>query len=123
MLKAHAGHGAFKQPACSAGRYKTPSAAGIMLATMIDPVDQVTRPLPVATASPIRMQFSGPDRLHTVVLMQDLFEQWIIIQGWAGKFSRCGGGKTRPFDSLEDGIDALRAIARRHQKQGYTLLS
>lgn len=91
-----------------------------MPATMIDPVDSVTRPLPVATATPIRMQFSGPDRLHTVVLMQDLFEQWIIIQGWAGKFDRCGGGKPRPCNSLEEGIEALRAIARRHQKQGYT---
>jgi hypothetical protein len=66
------------------------------------------------------MQFAGHDRLHTVVLMQDLFEQWIIIQGWAGRFSRRGGGKTRPCDSLEEGIEALRAIARRHRKQGYT---
>jgi hypothetical protein len=91
---------------------------------MIDPVDDLTRPLPVATACPIRMQFIAPDRVHTVVLMQDLFEQWIIIQAWAGKAHRrgSGGGKTRPFDSLEAGIAALQAIAQRHRKQGRTLL-
>lgn len=93
-----------------------------MPATMIDPVDQVTRPLPVATASPIRMQFSGDERVHTVVLMQDLFEQWIIIQGWAGRFSR-GGGRTRPCNSLEEGIETLQAIAHRHQKRGHTRMA
>jgi hypothetical protein len=63
--------------------------------------------------------------VHTVVLMQDLFEQWIIIQAWAGKAHHrgSGGGKTRPFDSLEAGIAALQAIAQRHRKQGRTLLA
>jgi len=92
---------------------------------MIDPVDDLTRQLPVATACPIRMQFAAPDRVHTVVLMQDLFEQWIIIQGWAGRAHRrgSGGGKIRPFDNLEAGIAALQAIAQRHQKQGCTLVA
>ncbi|MFL6719276.1 MAG: hypothetical protein ACJ8G3_23265 [Burkholderiaceae bacterium] len=92
---------------------------------MIDPVDDLTRPLPVASPCPIRMQFAGPDRVHTVVLMQDLFDQWIIIQGWAGRAERRGrcGGKSRPIDSLEAGIAALKDIAQRHQKQGCTLVS
>jgi hypothetical protein len=57
--------------------------------------------------------------------MQDLFEKWIIIQGWAGRAERRGrcGGKSWPIDSLEAGIAALKDIAQRHQKQGCTLVS
>ena len=92
---------------------------------MIDPADDLTRPLPVASACPIRMQFAAPDRLHTVVLMQDLLEQWVLLQGWAGRAQSSGrsGGRSRPLASLEDGIAALQAIAQRHQKQGCTLVA
>jgi len=92
---------------------------------MIDPADDLTRPLPVASPCPIRMQFAAPDRLHTVLLMQDLFEQWVLIQGWAGRAQASGrcGGKSRPFDSLEDGLAALQALAKRHQQQGCTLVA
>ena len=71
------------------------------------------------------MQFAAPDRLHTVLLMQDLFEQWVLIQGWAGRAQASGrcGGKMRPLDSLEDGIAALQAIAQRHHRQGCTLVA
>ncbi len=91
---------------------------------MIDPADDLTRPLPVASTCPIRMQFAASDRLHTVLLMQDLFEQWVLIQGWAGKAQASGrcGGKSRPFDSLEDGIAALQDIVQQHQKRGRTLV-
>ena len=92
---------------------------------MIDPADDLTRPLPVASTCPIRMQFAAPDRLHTVVLMQDLLEQWVLIQGWAGVAQASGrcGGKSRPFDSLEDGIAALQTIVQQHQKRGCTLVA
>jgi hypothetical protein len=92
---------------------------------MIDPADDLTRPLPVASPCPIRMQFAAPDRLHTVVLMQDLLEQWVLLQGWAGRAQASGrsGGRSRPLASLEDGIAALQAIAQRHQKQGCTLVA
>ena len=92
---------------------------------MIDPADELTRPLPVASACPIRMQFAAPDRVHTVVLMQDLLQQWVLIQNWAGKAqaSGRGGGHSRPLASLEDGIAALQAIARRRQRQGCTLVA
>ena len=92
---------------------------------MIDPADDLTRPLPVASSCPIRMQFAAPDRLHTVVLMQDLLEQWVLIQGWAGRAQASGrcGGKSRPFDSLEDGITALQAIVQQHHKRGCTLVA
>src|SRR4051812_10524010 len=51
-----------------------PNPASLLVSCwpMIDPADDLTRPLPVASPCPIRMQFAAPDRLHTVVLMQDL---------------------------------------------------
>ena len=92
---------------------------------MIDPADELTRPLPVASPCPIRMQFAAPDRLHTVLLMQDLFDQWVLFHGWAGRAQASGrcGGKMRPFDSLEAGIAALEALALRCRKEGCTLVA
>ncbi|MES2535234.1 MAG: hypothetical protein V4632_05105 [Pseudomonadota bacterium] len=89
---------------------------------MIDDADEVTRPLPVATATPIRVRFAASDRLYTIILMQDLFEQWMIMQSWGGKQDQSGGGKTRPFDSLDAGLAALAAIVRQHQKRGHVQL-
>ena len=93
-------------------------SAGI-IGRMIDPVDDVTRPLPVATESPIRLQFSSPERIYTVILMQDLFKQWVILQAWSGKQHTGGGGRPRPFDNLEAGLVALAAIARKHERRGF----
>jgi hypothetical protein len=91
---------------------------------MIDPVDVVTQPLPVATECPIRLQFSSPDaRIYTVILMQDLFKQWVIMQTWGGKQDTCGGSKVRPFGNLDAGLVALAAIARRYEKRGYVPLN
>jgi hypothetical protein len=91
---------------------------------MIDPVDEVTQPLPVATECPIRLRFSSPDeRIYTVILMQDLFKQWVIIQAWGGKQYTCGGSRLRPFDDLEAGLAALAAIARQHEKRGFLPLN
>jgi hypothetical protein len=89
---------------------------------MIDPVDAVTRPLPVATDCPIRIRFACFDRLYTVVLMKDLFDQWVIVQAWGGKYHLHGGSKTRPVDNLEAGLAALEVISRRRKLDGYQLL-
>jgi hypothetical protein len=96
--------------------------AGIML-PMIDPIDDFTRPLPVGTASPIRMQFSAPEKTHTLVLMQDLLEHWMLIQSWHGLRDKRTGARTQLFDTLEAGLAALEAIASKHRKQGHALLA
>jgi hypothetical protein len=85
---------------------------------MIDPVDDVTGNLPVATESPIRLQFSSPEKLHTVLLMKDLFDQWVILQSWSGRREAKGGSKPLPCHNLEAGLDALSAIARTHRERG-----
>jgi len=85
---------------------------------MIDPIDDVTGHLPVATESPIRLQFASPEKLHTVLLMKDLLDQWVVLQTWSGKQEAKGGSKTLPCDNLEAGLDALSAIARGHRERG-----
>jgi hypothetical protein len=90
---------------------------------MIDPVDDVTGDLPVATECPIRLQFSSPERVHTIILMQDLFKQWVILQAWSGKQQAGGGSKPMPCESLEAGLMALASIARQHQRRGLLQLS
>ncbi len=93
-----------------------------MIRLMIDPVDDVTRDLPVATECPIRLQFSSPEKLHTVLLMKDLFEQWVILQTWSGKQDTRGGSRPLPYDNLESGLAALSAIAKKHERRGLTQL-
>ena len=90
---------------------------------MIDPVDLVTRPLPIDTASPIRLQFSSPDGLQTVVLMQDLLEHWMLVQTWAGQRAGRRTSRTRLFENHGDGLAALEALAAKNRKQGYTLVA
>jgi predicted DNA-binding WGR domain protein len=85
---------------------------------MKDQVDNVTHSLPVTTECPIRLQFSSPERTYTILLMQDLFKQWVIMQTWSGKQQTSGGSKLRPFDDLETALAALAAIARQHEKRG-----
>jgi hypothetical protein len=89
---------------------------------MIDPVDDVTGNLPVATESPIRLQFSSPEKLHTVLLMKDLFDQWVILQTWSGRQAARGGSKPLPCDDLEAGLNALSEIARTHRERGLVQL-
>lgn len=98
-----------------------PVSAGI-IAAMIDPVDDVTGDLPVATESPIRLQFSSPEKLHTVLLMKDLFDQWVILQTWSGKQAARGGSRPLPCNDLESGLSALSEIARGHRERGYIQL-
>jgi hypothetical protein len=47
---------------------------------MIDPVDCVTQALPVTVPCPIKIDFESPDRHYSLVLEQDLFEQWSVMQ-------------------------------------------
>ena len=90
---------------------------------MIDPIDQVTLPLPVTTHSPIRLRFASPERLYDAVLMQDLFEDWLVIQCWSGRQTRNGGMKTTVVEDFEAGKDILDAITKRRLNRGYLLLT
>lgn len=90
---------------------------------MIDPVDDLTGDLPVASTSPIRLKFAAPEKTHTVLLMQDLFEQWVLMQAWGGRNDSRGGARTRAFESLEAGLAALSQIVNKYLKQGYTQLA
>lgn len=87
---------------------------------MIDPADTVTQPLPVTTDTPIRMRFASEDRCYTVLLTQDLFGTWTVVQSWNGKFTNLGGGKIRPVESFEEGKKVLLTIERRRYQRGYT---
>ncbi|MGI4937823.1 MAG: hypothetical protein ACRYF5_13925 [Janthinobacterium lividum] len=90
---------------------------------MIDPVDDLTRDLPVASSSPIRLRFAAAGKTHTVLLMQDLLEQWVLMQAWGGRNESRGGARTRAFESLEAGLAALAQVVNKHLQQGNTQLA
>jgi hypothetical protein len=56
------------------------------------------------------------------MLIQDLFDQWMVIQSWGGKGNLRGGGKTTHVDSFEDGLAMLEAITKRRERHGYICL-
>lgn len=86
---------------------------------MIDPADSITRTLP----QPTRICFASESRTYTVVLDQDLLQDWTVTQSWGGKNNQRGGGKITPVDSFEAGLQLLQTIAKRRAKHGYHLLT
>ncbi len=86
---------------------------------MIDPSDDVTLPLPVATNTPIAMHFMSEHRLYRMVLMRDLFGDWVLMQSWSSRFSRLGGGQTTPVESAEAGLERMQHIAKIRENHGY----
>ncbi|GAA4026665.1 hypothetical protein [Actimicrobium antarcticum] len=89
---------------------------------MIDPVDGLTRPLPVHSESPIRQHFVSADSRHTALLTRDLFGDWIVMQAWSSKRNRRGGGKTHAVDNFDAGLAALASIAKIRRQRGYQLV-
>lgn len=85
---------------------------------MVDPEDVVTQPLPQAT----RLRFASAARIYSVVLCQDMFDQWMVIQSWGGKGNLRGGGKTTHVESFEAGLAMLRAISKARDKRGYKVI-
>ena len=87
---------------------------------MIDSADEATQPLPVTV--PMRLYFASTARVYAAELGRDLLGDWVVTQGWAGKFSRRGGGKTIPVDNAEAGLELLQKIVNRREKRGYRRL-
>lgn len=89
---------------------------------MIDPADSRTKPLPVTIPCPIRINFSSADRLYSVILDRDLFDQWTVRQSWGGKHNLRGGGKSVAVDSFESGLSLVATITKQREKRGYQRL-
>jgi hypothetical protein len=85
---------------------------------MIDPEDAVTLGLPVNVPHPIRVQFASADRIYTLMLTQDLFEDWHVMQSWGGKGNLRGGGQVSHVESFEAGLASLEAIKKTWEKRG-----
>jgi hypothetical protein len=89
---------------------------------MIDPADSRTKPLPVTVPCPTRVTFASDSRLYCIILDQDLFDQWTVIQSWGGKHNQRGGGKSIAVESFERGMTLIESIAKRRKARGYERL-
>jgi hypothetical protein len=85
---------------------------------MVDPTDNVTKPLP----QPARLRFASNGRIYSAILTQDLLEDWTVIQSWGGKYNQRGGGQITHVPTFEAGVAMLHAIAIRREKHGYQVL-
>lgn len=81
---------------------------------MIDPTDSVTLAIP----QPTRMRFTSKTRHYTVILDQDLLQDWTVTQSWSGSSTQRGGGKITPVESFEAGLHLLETIARKCAEKG-----
>ena len=86
---------------------------------MIDPADSATLRLSVSTDTPVRRHFISAERAYSVMLTQDLFGDWIVMQAWSGRYNRKSGGMSRPVDGVEAGLIAIAAVIRKREKRGY----
>ena len=86
---------------------------------MIDSADTLTKMLDVTTDTPIRLCFKSANRMYVVALVQDLFQDWVLMQSWGGRFSQRGGGKIHAVATREEGIVQLQRVARQRFAHGY----
>ena len=70
----------------------------------------------------MRLKFATVDRVYDVVLEEDLFEQWMVVQSWGGKGNMRGGGKITHVETFQKGIALLEEITQRRKKRGYALI-
>ena len=70
---------------------------------------------------PVQVGFKSEARMYRVSLVQDLFQDWVLVQSWGGRFSTRGGGKLRVVASRDDGLVQLRRIICRRLGRGYVL--
>ena len=89
---------------------------------MIDPADTLTPMLDVTTDTPIRLRFKSATRLYVVALVQDLFQDWVLMQSWGGRFSQRGGGRIHAVRNREEGIVQLQRVMRQRFAHGYALV-
>ena len=71
--------------------------------------------------SPTRLDFRSAERMYAVSLVQDLFDDWVVVQSWGGRFTQRGGGKIRAVASYDDGIAQVQRIAKQRIAHGYAV--
>jgi hypothetical protein len=90
---------------------------------MIDPVDRntldlaVTVPTPVPT--PLRMAFQTNERHYTLLLIQDLFDQWIVVRSWSGRWTNKGASKMTAVPNYESGFKYFKEVVKIRERRGY----
>lgn len=88
---------------------------------MIDPADNVTRPLSVT--APMRVIIDMPNQVVEAALVQDLLGDWFVTQKITGK-STSGRllARHRNHSAMvshqEEGFSILSAVVKNHEKKG-----
>lgn len=90
---------------------------------MIDPADNVTRPLSVTAPTPMRIVVDMAQQVVEASLVQDLLGDWFVMQKTTGKST---SGKLLPqsrqsttmVSNQEDGFAMLATLVKRHEKAG-----
>lgn len=84
---------------------------------MIDPVDINTRSLPVIM--PIVFYFQSPDRCYRAELVQDLFQDWVVVLSWSGRHNRIGGQLIKFVEDPDTGFKLMQEVVRKRTSRGY----
>lgn len=68
-----------------------------------------------------RYYFESKDRYYTIVLQQDLFHQWSIIQCYGGNGNNLGNIIIKSFNSYKEAIGKIEEIKKRRVARKYKL--
>ncbi|MDR9095487.1 WGR domain-containing protein [Burkholderia multivorans] len=67
----------------------------------------------------MQLEFQTPSRGYTVILVRDLFGDYVLYRRWYGLHCKRWGTKRQVFFSEDAALATLRRIVRTRQRHGY----
>lgn len=70
----------------------------------------------------MRIEWSTPTRYYTVILYQDLIEDWRIRCSWGGRFNNLHGKKEYIPITKDEAKRLIKIIKNRRERRGYQIM-
>lgn len=71
---------------------------------------------------PVKRRWESATRYYVVVVQQNLFGDWELVQVWGGRRNALGRVRCVPVSSYLDGLAALERVGRVRARRSYRLV-
>jgi hypothetical protein len=70
-----------------------------------------------------RYEFESESRYYVIILQQNIFHEWIIVQYYGGKYNKLGNTLTKVCASYEDAVSTIGQLRKKRKSRKYILKS